>query len=144
MPVSSNESVFLQSLRVALDRKNRDFSRSTTQNLISYGFRTRKRRLKLDRLPVLLFPFGGETGKDRLFQRLFHDRETVKRNRHVAAFARWRRQTTHGKQRHDERSGCKKRNALGRSLPHEGVGPPIRLDRPKSRCRFTFANGGCS
>src|SRR6185369_11753644 len=121
MPVRSNETVFLQSLHVALDRKDGDLRRSAAQNLVGYGLRTGERRLKLYRLPVLLFPFRREAGKDRLFERFFHDRKAVKRDRDVAAFRGRRGQTTDGEQRHDERSSRKKRNTSGSTLPHANL-----------------------
>ena len=70
---------------------------------------------------MLLFPFRDEAGKDRFLQRFFHDRETVKRDRDVAALTWRRRQTTNGEQRRNEQSGRNKRNALGSSPRHEAV-----------------------
>src|SRR6476646_541035 len=106
MSISRYKSVFLQSLHVALDREDRDLSGRAAQDLVGHSFGTGKRRLKLHRLAVLLFPFRGEARKDRFLQRFLHDRETVERDRDVAAFGWWFGQTTSSQQRHDKRRYC--------------------------------------
>ena len=53
MPVGSDKSTFLKSLRVAFDRKDRDVSGRAVQDLVSDCFGTGKGRLKLHLLSVL-------------------------------------------------------------------------------------------
>src|SRR6266571_8113882 len=80
MPVRSHEATLLESLRVAVDRKNRDLGFHALQDLVSHGFRSGERRGEVNVLPVLLFPLRDERRIDCLFQRLFHDRKAVERD----------------------------------------------------------------
>src|SRR5215510_3763241 len=99
MPVSRNETVFLQTLHVTFNRKDRDVGGGPTQNLVSYRLRTRKRRLKLHHLTVLLLPLCGKRREDRFLQRLLHHRKSVERDVDVATLTRRFWQTTTNQQR---------------------------------------------
>ncbi len=102
MPVSRDKTVFLQTLHVAFDREDRDFSGRPTQNLVGNCLRTGKRRLEEQHLTVLLFPLRSKRRKDRLLERLFHHRKSVERDGDIAALARWFRQTTSAQQSQQE------------------------------------------
>src|SRR6266700_5686405 len=64
MPVRSHEATLLESLRVAVDRKNRDLGFHALQDLVSHGFRSGERRGEVNVLPVLLFPLRDESRID--------------------------------------------------------------------------------
>src|SRR5215470_15316446 len=99
MPVSRHKTVFLQTLHVAFDRKDRDVSGRPTQNLVGNRFRTGERRLKQHDLAVLLFPLSGKPREDRLLERLFHHRKSVEGDGNIATLGWWLGQTTSAQQR---------------------------------------------
>src|SRR5687767_3527812 len=131
MPVAGGETAALQPLRITFDRKYCHLGRRALQNLIGDCFRSRERRLKPHLLAMKLLPPRRETGKDRLLERLFHDREAVKRDRDVAAFGGWFGQATRRHKRYTQTSCSNRRHVLGSSLPHEDTRePPHSYDSP--------------
>ena len=93
--IEALERAFAEEARgIAVNGKDGDVCADALQDLIHDRLRPGERGDKLYLLPMLLFPLGGEARKDRLLQRLFHDRKAIDRQLRTACARRRFRHAT--------------------------------------------------